>query len=396
MINEKSFLLGNTGSAIRELFEYGKKRKEIVGEENVFDYSIGNPSIPSPSIVNETLIKLLKEKEATSLHGYTSGVGDLNVRRAIADYINKTYGVKEKPEFIYMTCGAAASLTITMNAILNEGEEIIALAPFFPEYRVFCEKAGGVLKVVPCNTKDFQIDFDALDKAISNKTKGIIINSPNNPTGVVFKEDTIVRLANLLNKKQEEFQHEIFIISDEPYRELVYDKDTVVPYVTKYYNNTIVCYSFSKSISLPGERIGYILVGEKMKDAITVYKAIAGAGRSLGFVCAPALFQYMIPSILGYTSDLSVYKKNRDVLYKALTEYGYEIAFPDGAFYLWVKALEEDANQFAEHAKKFELLLVPSDSFGMKGYVRIAYCQDPKMIERSLPAFKKLILDYKG
>lgn len=396
MINEKSFLLGNTGSAIRELFEYGKKRKEIVGEENVFDYSIGNPSIPSPSIVNETLIKLLKEKEATSLHGYTSGVGDLNVRRAIADYINKTYGVKEKPELIYMTCGAAASLTITMNAILNEGEEIIALAPFFPEYRVFCEKAGGVLKVVPCNTKDFQIDFDALDKAISNKTKGIIINSPNNPTGVVFKEDTIVRLANLLNKKQEEFQHEIFIISDEPYRELVYDKDTVVPYVTKYYNNTIVCYSFSKSISLPGERIGYILVGEKMKDAITVYKAIAGAGRSLGFVCAPALFQYMIPSILGYTSDLSVYKKNRDVLYKALTEYGYEITFPDGAFYLWVKALEEDANQFAEHAKKFELLLVPSDSFGMKGYVRIAYCQDPKMIERSLPAFKKLILDYKG
>ena len=396
MINEKSFLLGNTGSAIRELFEYGKKRKEIIGEENVFDYSIGNPSIPSPSIVNETLIKLLKEKEATSLHGYTSGVGDLNVRRAIADYINKTYGVEEKPELIYMTCGAAASLTITMNAILNEGEEIIALAPFFPEYRVFCEKAGGVLKVVPCNTKDFQIDFDALDKAISNKTKGIIINSPNNPTGVVFKEDTIVRLANLLNKKQEEFQHEIFIISDEPYRELVYDKDTVVPYVTKYYNNTIVCYSFSKSISLPGERIGYILVGEKMKDAITVYKAIAGAGRSLGFVCAPALFQYMIPSILGYTSDLSVYKKNRDVLYKALTEYGYEIAFPDGAFYLWVKALEEDANQFAEHAKKFELLLVPSDSFGMKGYVRIAYCQDPKMIERSLPAFKKLILDYKG
>jgi len=396
MINEKSFLLGNTGSAIRELFEYGKKRKEIVGEENVFDYSIGNPSIPSPAIVNETLIKLLKEKEATSLHGYTSGVGDLNVRRAIADYINKTYGVSEKLELIYMTCGAAASLTITMNAILNEGEEIIALAPFFPEYRVFCEKAGGVLKVVPCNTKDFQIDFEALENAISKKTKGIIINSPNNPTGVVFKEDTIVRLANLLNKKQEEFKHEIFIISDEPYRELVYDKDTVVPYVTKYYNNTIVCYSFSKSISLPGERIGYILVGEKCFDAITVYKAIAGAGRSLGFVCAPALFQYMIPSILGYTSDLSVYKKNRDVLYKALTEYGYEIAFPDGAFYLWVKALEEDANQFAEHAKKFELLLVPSDSFGMKGYVRIAYCQDPKMIERSLPAFKKLILDYKG
>lgn len=395
MINEKSFALGNTGSAIRELFEYGKKRKSIVGEENVFDYSIGNPSIPSPSIVNETLIKLLNEKEPTSLHGYTSGVGDLNVRKAIVDYVNKTYGVNEKAELVYMTCGAAASLTITMNAILNAGEEIIALAPFFPEYRVFCEKAQGVLKVVPCKEEDFQIDFDALEKAISEKTKGIIINSPNNPTGVVFKEDTIKKLAKLLEEKQKEYNSDIYIISDEPYRELVYDKETVVPYVTKYYANTIVCYSFSKSISLPGERIGYILVGSNCHDAITVYKAIAGAGRSLGFVCAPALFQYMIPSILGHTSDLSVYKKNRDLLFNALSEYGYKIAFPDGAFYLWVKALEEDANQFAERAKKFELLLVPSDSFGMPGYVRIAYCQDPKMIERSLPAFLKLMEDYK-
>ena len=395
MVNEKSFLLGNTGSAIRELFEYGKKRKAVVGEDNVFDYSIGNPSIPSPSIVNETLIKLLTEKEPTALHGYTSAVGDLNVRKAIVEYINKTYSVNEKPELVYMTCGAAASLTITMNAILNPKDEIIALAPFFPEYRVFCEKAGGVLKVVPCRKEDFQIDFDLLAKSITKNTKGIIINSPNNPTGVVFKEDTIKKLASLLEAKEKEFNTDIYIISDEPYRELVYDKETIVPYVTKYYSNTIVCYSFSKSISLPGERIGYILVGANCKDAITVYKAIAGAGRSLGFVCAPALFQYMIPSILGHTSDLSVYKKNRDLLYKTLTEYGYEIAFPDGAFYLWVKALEDDANAFAEHAKKFELLLVPSDSFGMGGYVRIAYCQDPLMIERSLPAFKKLILDYK-
>ena len=396
MVNEKSFLLGNTGSAIRELFEYGKKRKAVIGEDNVFDYSIGNPSIPSPKIVNETLIKLLTEMEPTALHGYTSGVGDLNVRKAIAEYVNKTYSINEKPELIYMTCGAAASLTITMNAILNVGEEIIALAPFFPEYRVFVEKAGGILNVVPCKREDFQIDFDLLAKAIHANTKGIIINSPNNPTGVVFKEDTIKKLAELLEKKQKEFNHDIYIISDEPYRELVYDEETIVPYVTKYYANTIVCYSFSKSISLPGERIGYILVSATANDAIRVYKAIAGAGRSLGFVCAPALFQHMIPSILGQTSDLSVYKKNRDLLFNALKEYGYEIAFPDGAFYLWVKALEEDANSFAEHAKKFELLLVPSDSFGMKGYVRIAYCQDPKMIERSLPAFKKLILDYKG
>lgn len=395
MINEKSFALGNTGSAIRELFEYGKKRKAVIGEDNVYDYSIGNPSIPSPSIVNETLIQLLKEKEPTALHGYTSAVGDLKAREAIASYLNKTYGLNEKASLIYLTCGAAASLTITMHAILNPGDEIIALAPFFPEYRVFCEKANGVLKVVPCSVPDFQIDFAALEASITPKTKGIIINSPNNPTGVVFKEDTIKKLASLLEKKEKEFNTTIYIICDEPYRELIYDIETKVPYVTKYYNNTIVCYSFSKSLSLPGERIGYILVGSATKDAITVYKAICGAGRSLGFVCAPALFQYMIPSVLGYTSDLSVYKKNRDMLYKNLSEMGYEIAFPDGAFYLWVKALEEDANRFAEHAKKFELLLVPSDSFGMGGYVRIAYCQDPAMIERSIPAFKKLIEDYK-
>lgn len=395
MINEKSFLLGNTGSAIRELFEYGKKRKALIGDDNVFDYSIGNPSIPSPKIVNETLIKLLNEKEATSLHGYTSAVGDLSVREAIASYLNKTYGLNEKASLIYLTCGAAASLTITMNAIINEGDEIIALAPFFPEYRVFVEKASGKLKVVPCNKVDFQIDFDLLEKAITKNTKGIIINSPNNPTGVVFKEDTIKKLSSLLLSKQKEFNNDIYLICDEPYRELVYDENTKVPYVTKYYPNTIVCYSFSKSISLPGERIGYVLVGSNCNDKETVYKAICGAGRSLGFVCAPALFQYMIPSILGHTSDLSVYKKNRDTLYENLAKMGYEIAFPDGAFYLWVKALEDDAVLFAEHAKKFELLLVPSNSFGMEGYVRIAYCQDPKMIERSIPAFLKLIEDYK-
>ena len=396
MINEKSFALGNTGSAIRELFEYGKKRKAVIGEDNVFDFSIGNPSIPSPDIVNETLIKLLKEKDPTALHGYTSAVGDLSVREAIASYLNKTYGLDEKANLIYLTCGAAASLTITMHAIINPGDEIIVLAPFFPEYRVFCEKAGGILKVVPCNEGDFQINFDLLAKTITPKTKGIIINSPNNPTGVVFKEDTIKKLGDLLSNKEEEFNTDIYLICDEPYRELVYDEETKVPYATKYYRNTIVCYSFSKSISLPGERIGYILVGSNCKDAITVYKAVCGAGRTLGFVCAPALFQYMIPYILGHTSNLSIYKKNRDTLYKNLSEMGYKIAFPDGAFYLWVKALEPDANKFAEHAKKFELLLVPSDSFGMPGYVRIAYCQDPNMIERSIPAFKKLILDYKN
>ena len=395
MVNEKSFALGNTGSAIRELFEYGKKRKQVVGEDNVFDYSIGNPSIPSPSIVNETLIKIIKEVEPTKLHGYTSAIGDASVREAIANYINKTYGVEENPNFIYLTCGAAASLTISLHAILNPNDEVITLAPFFPEYRVFVEKAQGKLVLVNSRLSDFQIDFDALEKAINENTKAMIINSPNNPTGVVLKEETIIELSKLLEKKSKEYHHPIYLISDEPYRELVYDEKTIVPYVTKYYENTLVCYSFSKSISLPGERIGYILVGHNCNDKVSVYKAVCGAGRALGFVCAPALFQYMIPHVLGYTSNLDVYKKNRDLLYDNLSKMGYDIIFPDGAFYLFVKALEEDAIEFAEVAKKFELLLVPSNSFGMNGYVRIAYCQDPKMIERSIPAFKKLMDEYK-
>ena len=395
MINEKSFALGNTGSAIRELFEYGKKRKQIVGEDNVFDYSIGNPSIPSPSIVNDTLVKIIKEVEPTKLHGYTSAVGDLSVREAIASYVNEKYDTEESAKMIYLTCGAAASLTISLNALLNQGDEVITFAPFFPEYRVFVEKANGKLVVVESKRDDFQIDFKALDKAINKNTKAIIINSPNNPTGVVLKEETIIKLAEFLREKSKEFNNPIYLISDEPYRELVYDEKTIVPYVTKYYENTLVCYSFSKSISLPGERIGYILVGHNCNDKVSVYKAVCGAGRALGFVCAPALFQYMIPHVLGYTSNLDVYKKNRDLLYDNLSKMGYDIIFPDGAFYLFVKALEEDAIKFAEVAKKFELLLVPSNSFGMNGYVRIAYCQDPKMIERSIPAFKKLMDEYK-
>ena len=395
MINEKSYLLGNTGSAIRELFEYGRKRKEEVGEDNVFDYSIGNPSIESPKIVNETLIKLITESEPTKLHGYTSAPGDFNVRKSICGFLNNKYTLNEDPKLMYLTCGAAASLTISLNAILNPGDEVIVLAPFFPEYRVFVEKALGKLVVVESRLDDFQIDFLKLEKAINKNTKAIIINSPNNPTGVVLKEDVIIKLGSLLDKKSKEYKNNIYLISDEPYRELVYDDKTIVPFVTKYYTNTIVCYSFSKSISLPGERIGYILVSNSCSNKDEVYKAVCGAGRSLGFVCAPALFQYMIPHILGHTSNLNLYKENRDLLYNELTKMGYDIVFPDGAFYLFLKSKESDANEFSKKAKKYDLLLVPSDSFGIKGYVRIAYCQDKEMIKRSLPAFLKLINEYK-
>ena len=296
---------------------------------------------------------------------------------------------------MYLTVGAAASLTISLNAVVNPGDEVIVLAPFFPEYKVFIEKAGGKTVIVKSIEESFQPDFEELSKSINANTKAIIINSPNNPTGVILSLETIKRLSSLLKQKQEEYQTTIFLISDEPYRELVYG-DIEVPVVTKYYNNTIVCYSFSKSLSIPGERIGYVLVNTDCINAKEVYYSICGAGRSLGFVCAPALFQYMIPSCLGYTADLETYKKNRDILYNALTSYGYRLAKPDGAFYLFMKALGNSALEFSEKAKEYELLLVPSDSFGYEGYIRISYCVSTKQIEDSLPAFKKLIDSYKN
>ena len=395
MINKTMYEYGSNSSKIRELFEYGKKRKAEIGEDLVFDFSLGNPSVPSPNIVNETLIKLINESDSTALHGYTSGAGDLNVRKSIVEYLNNKYQTNYIETLMYLTVGAAASLTISLNAVVNPGDEVIVLAPFFPEYKVFIEKAGGKTVIVKSLEESFQPDFEELSKSINANTKAIIINSPNNPTGVILSLETIKRLSSLLKQKQEEYQTTIFLISDEPYRELVYG-DIEVPVVTKYYNNTIVCYSFSKSLSIPGERIGYVLVNTDCINAKEVYYSICGAGRSLGFVCAPALFQYMIPSCLGYTADLETYKKNRDILYNALTSYGYRLAKPDGAFYLFMKALGNSALEFSEKAKEYELLLVPSDSFGYEGYIRISYCVSTKQIEDSLPAFKKLIDSYKN
>ena len=394
MLNEKMTGLGLKRSVIREIFEYGKKRKEEIGAENVFDFSLGNPSIPAPEKVREVMNKLVTEMNPVALHGYTSAQGDLNVRKAMADGITKNFNITADPDLIYMTCGAAASLTISLNAICNEGDEVIVLAPFFPEYRVFIEKAGGVVKIVKCREEDFQIDFDLLSAAVSEKTKAIIVNSPNNPSGVVLSEETIKALAELMSSKSKEFGNDIYIIADEPYRELVYG-DITVPYIPEYYDNTIVCYSFSKSLSLPGERIGYVFVSPKATDCRTLYAAICGAGRALGFVCAPSLLQYTVAKLVGETANIEIYKKNRDLLAGALREYGYTVAQPDGAFYLFVKSPESDANAFCEKAKKYELLLVPGDDFGYCGYVRISYCVATEMIENSLSAFEKLINEYK-
>ena len=394
MLNEKNVQLGKVRSSIRELFEYGKARKAEIGEENVFDFSLGNPSVPAPQKVNDTIAEILKTYDPVQLHGYTSAQGDYSVRKTLSDYINARFGTTLNADCLYMTCGAAASLTIVLNAILNEGEEIITFAPFFPEYKVFTKHAGGKLVAVACAEDTFKIDFDKLESAITAHTKGLIINSPNNPSGVVYSEEDIKRLAKILENYSKKFGNTIYLISDEPYRELVFDKSVKVPYIMNYYTNSIVCYSYSKSLSLPGERIGYIAVNDKIEDFSDVYAAICGAGRALGFVCAPNLFQQLIKKLYNVTSDISIYKKNRDRLYSALTEYGFKVVKPDGAFYMFVKSPEPDSKAFCERAKKYELLIVAGDDFGCKGYVRISYCVAADMIERSLPAFKKLAESY--
>ena len=395
MVNEKMLELGRHRSAIRDIFEYGNQRRAMIGGENVFDFSLGNPSVPAPQIVTDTLRELIDHTPAEKLHAYTSAAGDPQVRQAISAYIRETFGFDAPAKNLYMTVGAAASLTISLTALVEPGDEVIAFVPFFPEYRVFVEKTGAKFVPVRSAEKTFQIDPQTLEQAVNAHTKAVIINSPNNPTGAVLTRESIDALCRVLVEKERQYGHPIYIISDEPYRELVYG-DVQVPYIPKCYRNTIVCYSFSKSLSLPGERIGYILVSPEAEGAEMVYDAVCGAGRALGYVCAPSLFQQLVKACLGKTADISVYDENRKLLYRALTEYGFEAVYPDGAFYLFVKSPEPDAAAFCEKAKQFELLLVPGDSFGAPGYVRISYCVTTEQIMRSLPAFGKLADLYRG
>lgn len=394
MINQKMLELGTKRSAIRELFEYGRKRKAEIGAEGVFDFSIGNPSVPSPEAVTCALRELIDGIDPVALHGYTSAQGDASVRAAVAKAEAERSGEYVDPNLIYMTCGAAASLTITLHALCNAGDEVIVLAPYFPEYRVFAEKAGAVVKEVPCLPLTFQLDFAALSDAITPRTKAVILNSPNNPTGAVIPAADLRILGNLLREKEAALGTEIFLICDEPYRALVYDGASV-PYVPSFYSRTVVCYSYSKALSLPGERIGYILIPPVLPDGETVYAAVCGAGRALGFVCAPSLMQYAVARCTDAVADASVYEENRGILSRGLTEMGYSVTPPDGAFYLFVKALEEDAVAFCQRAKEYELLLVPSDSFGVTGYVRISYCVSTQQIRNSLPAFRALYESYR-
>ena len=393
-MNKKTYELGSKRSTIRELFEYAKIRSAQIGAENVFDFSIGNPSVPAPKAVDESIKRLVEETPSVLLHGYTSAQGDKTVRDTLAEKYQKRFGAKLSGDDIYMTCGAAASLTITFKALYEEGDEIITFAPFFPEYKVFVEGVGAKF-IALSSTEKMLPDFTALEKAITPHTKAVLINSPNNPSGVVYGKETIEKLCTLLKKKSQEYKKPIFLISDEPYRELIYDKNTNVPCVMNYYDNSIVCYSYSKSLSLPGERIGYIALSPKAENNRKIYASICGAGRMLGYVCAPALFQRVVAECDGMTGDLETYRKNRDLLYNGLTESGYNCIYPDGAFYLFVEALEKDTKAFCERAKKYELLLVAGDDFGRPGWVRIAYCVKTDTIARALPLFKKLAEEYR-
>ena len=396
MVNQEYYNLGTAPSVIRQLFAYGLEQAAKVGADKVYDYSLGNPSIPAPKKVNESIKKIVDEMDSIKLHGYSMAAGFDTARAAVAKDLANRFGLDVKASELFFTCGAAPALISIIKALIVDADsEIMAVAPFFPEYRPFVNANGGKLVVVPADTKAFQIHLDEVEKRITKNTQGIIINSPNNPSGVVYTEETLKGLAALLERKSAEYGHPIYIIADEPYRELVYG-GVKVPFIPCLYKNTIVCYSYSKSLSLPGERIGYVYVPGFADDSHDVYAAIAGAARIMGHVCPPTLMQKVIEYCAEERPDLVAYDENRNLLYSSLREMGYECAKPDGAFYLFVKAPNGDANAFSEKAKlEHNLLVVPADGFGCPGYFRLSYCVANDMIQRSLPAFKAMIESYK-
>lgn len=395
MISKEMYELGSKKSTIRTIFEYGRERAKAVGEENIYDFSLGNPNVPTPKVVTETMIDILQNEDPCNIHGYTVAPGDSECRELMAKSINRRFGTNFEGKNIFFTAGAAASITICFKALSERDDEFVTFAPYFPEYKCFVESTGAQLKVVTADTENFQINFEEFEKILNKNTKAIIVNSPNNPSGAVYNEYTVRKLTEILRQKEKEYGHPIFLISDEPYREIAYD-GVNVPYLTKYYDNTLVCYSYSKSFSLPGERIGYIVVPDEVADFNLIFSSIAGAARVLTHVNAPALFQKVVARCADIPSNVEAYKLNRDLLYNGLIEAGFECVKPDGAFYLFPKALEEDERAFCERAKKYDLLLVPGSDFGCPGYFRASYCISTDTIRKSLPVFKKLAEEYKA
>lgn len=394
MISQEFVKMTGQKSVIREMFSYGMERAAEIGAENVFNYSLGNPSVPAPAKFTEALIDLIQNQDPVTIHGYSPSLGIQSVRQAVADSLNQRFQMTYKPSHIFMTVGAAGAIAHAARAITVPGDEIITFAPFFPEYNPYINKTGAKLVVVPADTKSFQINFEEFEKLINPKTMAVLVNSPNNPSGIVYSTKTIDTLASILYKKQAEYGHPIYLISDEPYREIVF-AGVDAPFIAAHYNNTMTCYSFSKSLSLPGERIGYIAVNPACEDAELLVDVFGQISRGIGHNCPPSLIQLAVAQVLEETADLSVYETNKNILYKELTRLGFDIVEPGGTFYMFPKALEEDAKAFCEKAKKYDLLLVPSDTFGCPSHFRISYCVPTEKVERSIAAFEKLVAEYR-
>lgn len=394
MLVQSMVELGSKRSCIRELFDYGLRKAQEIGSENIFDYSIGNPSVPAPAAVKDAILEIMDKQNSTAIHGYTPAIGTMDVRTTVSNDLNARYGTKLRPENLFFTCGAAPALIAILHALAVPESEFVILAPYFPEYPVFIGCAGGKCVTVPADLQTFGIDIAAIEQAITAHTQAIIVNSPNNPSGVIYTREELTALGEMLTRKSQEYGHPIYLIADEPYRELVYD-GAEVPFIPTIYDNTIVCYSYSKSLSLPGERIGYVCVPDTAEDSQELYHAIAGAARACGHVCAPSLMQKVIGLCAGVQPDVTIYDQNRKTLYDALTDYGYHCIKPHGAFYMLVEAPDGNGTRFSDLAKEKNLLIAPGDGFGIPGFCRLSTCVDPAMIERSLPAFRALMDEYK-
>ena len=394
MLSQHYIDMTSQKSAIRELFDYGSKRAKEIGYENVFDYSLGNPSVPAPQAFTDALMDLIQNMDPVALHGYSPSLGIPSVRQAVADSLNQRFGMNFKMEDIFMAVGAAGAIAHAVRAVTVPGDEVITFAPFFPEYYHYVNGTGAVLKVVPADVTSFQINFEAFEELLNPKTMAVLINTPNNPSGIVYSTATIEKLAAILTAKSKEYGHPIYIISDEPYREIVF-QGVDAPFVAKHYDNTIICYSFSKSLSLPGERIGYVAVNPACTDAALIVDMCGQISRGIGHNCPPSLIQLAVARVLDMTADLSVYETNKNILYKELTRIGFDIVEPGGTFYLFPKALEGNAGAFCERAKAHDLLLVPSDTFGCPGHFRICYCIPTEKVLSSIPVFEELAKEYR-
>lgn len=393
MINEQYKRMLEGKSVIRQLSEFATERGKEIGYENVFDYSLGNPSVPVPGEFTETMIKLLKTKDSMELHGYSPSLGIASVKDKIADSLNRRFGMNYTGNHIFPTTGAAGAVAHAVRCVTEPGDEVLTIAPYFPEYNMYVNMTGARLKVVPADTESFQIQFDRLEEMLTEKTAALLINTPNNPSGAVYSEDTLKKLAELLMRKQKEYGHDIFLISDEPYREIVFDGKEA-PYVSRFYDNTLSCYSYSKSLSLPGERIGYVAANPACRDAELISAICGQISRGIGHNCPPSIIQLAVAETLDVTADMSVYERNMNILYNELTALGFECVRPGGTFYIFPKALEEDAVAFCQKALAYDLVLVPSDTFGVPGFFRMAYCIDTEKVERSLEALRKFVKGY--